>query len=266
MVLGRVRLPAMLPNFTNMAKTNGYTLWEGASLYDGSPIAVILTGIESKSTNTKTGAMLQTYILRRDVSPTEALKSGADASICGDCRHRPILAAQSGEARCYVNVGQGALSVWKAYKKGAYPKATPELLAHLIAGRKVRFGTYGDPCVAPVGIFQALANIADGHTGYTHRWRDLTFDLKAWSPLVMASVDDLWEQQTAKALGMRYFRVSIGLDDLLDREVRCPASAEMGKRTTCVSCTLCSGTSIRAKSVVIADHGLGWKSRAKAKV
>lgn len=246
-------------------KINGYTLWEGASLYDGSPIAVILTGIESKSTNSKTGAMLQTYILRRDIKPSDALKTGDDVSICGDCRHRPITARKTGEATCYVNVGQGVNSTWGAYKRGRYPKATPEQIAHLIEGRKVRFGTYGDPCVAPVQIFQTLAFLADGHTGYTHRWRDMTFDISAWSPLVMASVDDLWEQQTAKALGMRYFRVSIGLDALQDREVRCPASAEMGKRTTCVSCTLCSGTSIRAKSVVIADHGLGWKSRAKAK-
>jgi hypothetical protein len=245
-------------------KPNGYVLWQGVSSFDGSPIAVIATGLESKSTNAKTGAMVQTYILRTDVNPVEAVKTGQDVSICGDCRHRPTLAAQSGEARCYVNVGQGALAVYKAFKQGKYPAASVSDIAPLLKGRKVRFGTYGDPAVAPVQVFADLAKVADGHTGYTHRWRDQSFDVAAWSPLVMASVDDLWEQQTAKALGLRYFRVTIGVTELLDREVRCPASAEMGKRTTCVSCTLCSGTTTKAKSVVIADHGLGWKSRAKA--
>lgn len=241
---------------------NGYILWEGASSYDGKPIAVILTGIKSKSTNSKTGEMLQTYILRTDIAPTEALKTGDDESICGDCRHRPLLAKENGEARCYVNVGQGPLAVWTAYRKGNYGRASVSEIRHLIQGRKVRLGTYGDPCVAPVEVFASLVEAASGHTGYTHRWRDTSFDVEAWKPLVMASVDDLWEMQTAKALGLRYFRVTIGVVPLEDREVRCPASAEMGKRTTCVACTLCSGTTIQAKSVVIADHGLGWKKRA----
>lgn len=246
-----------------MTKANGYVIFEGASSYDGQPIAVIVTGIKSKSSNSKTGDMVQTYILRSDIDPVAALKIGADQSICGDCIHRPILSKQTGEASCYVNVGQGPLAVWKAYKKGNYPKADASFVAELIKGKKVRFGSYGDPCVAPVELFQQLASAASGHTGYTHRWRDTSFDLQSWSPLVMASVDNIWEQQTARALGMRYFRVSIGIDELQDREVRCPASAEMGKRTTCVSCTLCSGTSIKAKSVVIADHGRGWQGRKK---
>jgi hypothetical protein len=248
----------------SVKKPLGYILYQGESLYDGSPIAVIATGFDSRSTNEKTGDMIQTYILRTDVSPVLALKTGQDVGICGDCRHRPILAKKTGEARCYVNVGQGARSVYQAFKRGRYAPANVSDIAPLLRGRKVRFGTYGDPAVAPVQVFADLAKAAEGHTGYTHRWRDQSFDVAAWSPLVMASVDDLWEQQTAKALGLRYFRVTIGVTELLDREVRCPASAEMGKRTTCVSCTLCAGTSVKAKSVVIADHGLGWKSRAKA--
>ena len=281
MVSEGVRLPLMPLNFIIMKKAsvkkerkprkppvpkiNGYILYEGASLIDGHPIVVIISGMKDASTNKKTGAMLQTYILRQDVRPSDALKTGQDESICGDCRHRPILARKSGEATCYVNVGKGVNSTWGAYTRGRYPHAKISEIAHLIVGRKVRFGTYGDPAAAPVQIFQTLAALASGHTGYTHRWRDLNFDLQAWKPLVMASVDDIWEQQTAKALGMRYFRVTIGLGDLLDREVRCPASAEMGMKTTCVKCTLCSGTTSGGKSVVIVDHGLGWKSRAKAK-
>ena len=106
-------------------KVNGYTLWEGASLYDGSPIAVILTGIESKSTNAKTGAMLQTYIFRQDIRPSDALKTGDDVSICGDCRHRPILARKSGEATCYVEVGKGVNSTWGHISADDIPKPPP---------------------------------------------------------------------------------------------------------------------------------------------
>jgi hypothetical protein len=246
-----------------MKKPNGYVIFDGYSSYNGEPIIVIIGGFEDESKNTKTGAMLQTYILHKDVNPVEGLKNGADEAICGDCKHRPLLARQTGEAVCYVNVGYGVQSTYKAYKRGNYPKVEVKDIAHLIKGRKVRFGTYGDPCVVPVDIFTELKMHSSGHTGYTHRWRDEGFDYKAWAPLVMASVDNLEEQKLARDMGMRYFRVSIGMDELLDREVRCPASAEMGHKTTCMNCVLCSGTSIKAKDIVIADHGPGWKSRTK---
>ena len=55
---------------------NGYILWEGASLIDGAPIVVIATGFASRSTNRKTGGMVQTYILRRDIDPVSAVQSG----------------------------------------------------------------------------------------------------------------------------------------------------------------------------------------------
>ena len=51
---------------------NGVILYEGPSLLDGEPIVAILTGLRSSSCNRKTGAMLQTWIMRADVSPAEA--------------------------------------------------------------------------------------------------------------------------------------------------------------------------------------------------
>lgn len=245
-----------------MAKINGYTLYTGPSSFDGSPIALIITGIANKSTNSKTGAMLQTYILRTDIDPVAAIKSGADISICGDCKHRPKLAAVNGEARCYVNVGQGAAAVYKSYKAGNYPVLPLDRINEIVKGRRVRFGTYGDPCVCPVEIFQEISKHCDRFTGYTHRWQDPNFS-PAWFPLVMASVDNVSEMFTAKALGMRYFRVQIGSRPPEQWEISCPASAEAGKLTTCERCCLCSGTSTGAKNIVIRDHGLGHKSRAK---
>ena len=110
-------------------KTLGYIAYEGPSAIDGAPIVVIVNKINDKSANAKTGALVQTFILRADVPPTEALASGADVSICGACPHRPILAKQSGEAPCYVNVGRAPLAVWHAYKRGRYARAPLYVIA-----------------------------------------------------------------------------------------------------------------------------------------
>ncbi len=239
-------------------------IWEGTSSYNGEKIVVIMTGLDGDSSNVKTGGMVQTYILLQDTHPLEAVKDGQDVAICGDCKHRPSLAKDTDEARCYVEVGKGASMVWKAYKRGRYEKISRYEAAELVRGKNVRFGTYGDPCVAPIEVFQALASTAKGWTGYTHRWMDYNFNPE-WKTLVMASVDNVFEKAVADDKGMRYFRVQIGYDAPLKGEINCPASKEAGARTTCNSCKLCMGSSIKAKNIVIADHGLGFQSRIKNK-
>ena len=64
-----------------------YILYEGASLLDGKPIVVI--GIP-KSSNSKTGGMFQTIIMRSDIDPITASRLGEDFSVCGDCVHRGV--------------------------------------------------------------------------------------------------------------------------------------------------------------------------------
>ncbi len=66
----------------------GVILYIGPSMLDGSPIVAIANRIVAKSSNEKTGALVQTFIIRADLSPLDALATGADASICGDCKHR----------------------------------------------------------------------------------------------------------------------------------------------------------------------------------
>src|SRR5215467_284479 len=61
----------------------GVILYEGASMLDGMPVVAIANRITDKSTNGKTGAMVQTWIIRSDVNPVEALENGSDASVCG---------------------------------------------------------------------------------------------------------------------------------------------------------------------------------------
>ena len=57
-------------------------------LYDQDNIIVLLSGLKTPSQNIKTGPMLQTCIIRSDIHPAEALKTGQDDLICGSCIHR----------------------------------------------------------------------------------------------------------------------------------------------------------------------------------
>lgn len=244
-------------------KTNilGYIAYEGPSVIDGAPIVVIVNKINDSSANEKTGALVQSFILRADVAPTEALKTGDDVSICGMCPHRPLLAAETGDAPCYVNVGRSVRSVWEAYKRGRYVRADLAIIAQALKGKRLRLGTYGDPAAAPVHVWRALVALTAGHVGYSHQWQSDRFAVGAWRDLVMASADSEEEALQARALGMRYFRVSIGIDKK-PQEVTCPASKEGGQRTTCAECMLCGGTSKNARSIVIADHAAGAQKRA----
>ena len=241
-------------------KPLGYIAYEGPSHLDGRPIVVIINKISAASDNEKTGALVQSFIIRSDISPIDALKTGADQSICGECIHRPLLAKKTGEPPCYVNVGRSVLAVYKAYKRGRYERVGLPELALKLAGKKLRIGTYGDGAAAPVSVWQALTTYTAGHVGYTHQWQRPNFDHSAWANLVMASADSAEEASKAHALGYRTFRVSIGIDKLRG-EIPCPASAEAGKKTTCDNCMLCGGQTKVAKNIVIADHALGHKRR-----
>lgn len=255
--------------FTTMAgnktkKPIGFVVYEGPSILDGSPIVVIVNRIFTKSDNVKTGDIVQSFIIRSDVSPLDALKTGEDSAICGDCEHRPALVkAGNGKAPCYVNVGRSVMSVFGAYKRGSYVKATPEQVAQYLADRVLRLGTYGDPFAAPIETWSPIVAAAARRVGYTHQWQRPDFDVTAWSPLLMASADSVLQRAKANALGMRTFRVGFASElEKESGETICPASAEAGKKTTCADCRLCGGTSIKAKDIVIRDHAVGFKGRA----
>ena len=244
-----------------MSNTNGLIVYTGPSAIDGRPIVVVLTGLASSSSNEKTGALVQSWVLRADVEPHTALKTGDDASVCGQCPHRPIIARVTGDAPCYVRVHEAPLSIYRAFVRGSYPRATSMAqVQQALQGRRLRIGSYGDPAAAPVALWQTLASMSAGHVGYTHQWQSVGFDAAAWAPLVMASADSADEARQAQSLGMRYFRVSIGVDKA-PLEVTCPASIEGGRKTQCSDCMLCGGTSKNARSIVIADHAAGHAKR-----
>jgi hypothetical protein len=242
---------------------SGVVLYEGPSRIDGAPIVAIACRITEASNNAKTGAMVQTFILHRDVDPNRALKTGEDASVCGDCKFRPIY---KGKTRCYVRVYQAPLSVWNAYQRGRY--AVPgvdfddALLPEIFAGLSFRIGSYGDPAAIPARIWKRATKRVKNRTGYTHQWnKRIGAGLKN---LCMASADSEADVAAATARGWRTFRVRKHDAPTLATESICPASAEGGKRTQCDSCGLCQGATIAARSIVIADHGLMDKRRRVA--
>ena len=229
---------------------SGYIIYEGPSSIDRKPIVVI--AIEG-STNGKTGNLLQTYIMRSDIPPTLASKTGEDYSICGDCKHRGIPTAdpeakQAKERACYVVLGQGPTVVFKAYKRGLYRRAKP---ADVGADKDVRIGTYGDGAAAPIETWEELLLFATGWTGYTHQWRTRP-ELRDFC---MASVDTFNEKQQANANGWRTFRIAYEGESLGSREVPCPSE----RGVQCKDCLLCSGAVTQAKNIAIVGHGAGRK-------
>jgi hypothetical protein len=234
---------------------NSAIIYRGPSLLDGSPIIVIVSGIEKGSDNGKTGAMLQTFILRDDMSPIDAVRTGSDSAICGSCAHRGD-AASDRKRSCYVTVMHAPHNTWKTAGRGRYREVTSTAdISAIGRGRKVRLGSYGDPAAVPLYVWEALLlDSLRGHTAYCHQWLNPAF--ASLAKLAMASVDRPSEYAQAKAAGWRTFRVKAPEQPKFENEIVCPASEEAGKRTTCENCGLCSGLSTKTrKDIVINSHG-----------
>lgn len=225
-----------------MPNPNGRLIYSGPSVLDGAPIVCIATGFAEASGNDKTGAMLQTWIMRADLPPHHAFRQAEGRSVCGDCVHSGTRAAS-----CYVLWHQAPLSVWNCWHHGAgYDPATPEDFT----GRLLRLGSCGDPAAVPRWVWEAILPETAGRTGYTHQWRDERF---AWlRGIVQASADTVFDLAAARAAGWRSFLVQPEGTPDPPGSLHCPASAERGHRTTCAFCHRCDGSSA---DVVIWSHG-----------
>lgn len=224
----------------------GIILYEGQSVLDGAPIVAIAT-LSSK--NGKTGNMVQTWIMRSDIDPMEAIKTKQDVSICGGCPHRHALGGA-----CYVNIAQAPLAVWKAYKRGAYSYITDEGVGDYLNGRFIRLGSYGDPAAVPVLIWEYVTSLASGWTGYTHQIGHPKFDSRILR-FCMVSADTPKAAHMHRKSGLRTFRVKTPGAPIMAGEVVCPS--ETGVK--CADCRACSGALSAGASIVIDVHG----SRAK---
>ena len=226
--------------------------WEGPSALDPSvTIRAICTGLGDASHNPKTGAMVQLWIVLRDMAPHDATRTGEDSAVCGDCPKRPS-ADRQGALPCYVKAFQGPRSVWQA-ARDQRPDLDATIRAIRDSGRALRIGAYGDPAALPVDIVSALARAAHGHTGYTHQWRRA--GTQALRSIVMASADSEDDRDRAHAMGWRTFR-SIDrrqvFADLARDEIWCPSA----QGVQCNDCGLCDGSREydRRKSIAIYEH------------
>lgn len=221
-------------------KTNGYVLFETAFL------VAIATGFKRKSANRKTGAMIQIWILNRNLHPVVAQQLGKDKVVCGNCPLRPALGGS-----CYVETGKAPAAVWRAYQAGHYARLES---TDVFTGRVVRFGAYGDPSKLPLSLIAEISSKAAGWTGYTHQWRNPL--AAGYRNYLMASADDVECQIEATKAGWRTFRVApAGSNWRMRDEISCPASKEAGERVQCANCRLCAGMGKRgAKNIVIQQH------------
>ncbi len=220
-------------------KANGYVLHEGITR-NGAPFVAIAT---LSTSNRKTGDMVQVWFLLRDVNPVQGVKEAIDATtVCEGC---PFASGNG----CYVNVGQAPLSIWKAYKRGAYGYLAPKDYAEVFGGRKIRFGAYGNPSLLPLSIVKAIASVSAGWTGYFHDWKTNPL-ASEYARFFMASTETESSRKQAEGLGFRYFHVS---PIKPEGAMECLAEA---KGLTCSQCKLCAGLAkSRLPSVWINPHG-----------
>lgn len=222
-------------------------LYKGISLLDNeTPIMVVMSGFTKDSSNTKTGPLVQLYILPVHETPKDIYFSGSSA-VCGDCKY-------NGNNGCYVrwsNLG----SVWKSAKNQAVIPMS--LSKEFLRGLRVRVGAAGDPAAVPASVWSELLSTCENFTGYTHQWNKEEYqDLQ---DLFMASADNARENEKAHALGWSTFFVTDSEEQAKKEGTRCLASAgktdSHGLPTTCASCMLCNGKSRKQKTITEVLHG-----------
>ena len=217
----------------------GFVLFDGLSVLDGQPIVVIAT---MESVNEKTGNMVQTWILRSDLSPVDAVKSGADISICGYCPHRHNL-----NGACYVMPFHAPLSVYKSYKKGQYSTDLP-LFNSLVNSRALRLGSYGDPAAVPFHVWDNAIKNARSWTGYTHQVNHKNFDSDMLK-ITMVSTETPYQSKKLHDQGVKTFRIKTQSMPLLDNEIECLSDSA---GIDCITCGICNAQQV---SVAINIHG-----------
>ena len=193
-------------------------------MFNGEPIVLLLTGDERPSANQKTGPMLQTWYLLRDIPPTEAVRTKLDYAICGSCEHRG--------SSCYVIVGQAPRSVWLSFQRGHAVEPTKDYLKNLLQFRELRIGAYGDPASAPSKVTLDLIKMAKQHVGYTAQWRNRP----EFRGYLMASVNSSEETLEAARRGWKSYRIKLPGEPNLSFEHDCPSP-----RVLCNQCMACSG-------------------------
>jgi len=238
-----------------MATPQGLVLYRGPSLIGHGNVVAIVVGFRRPSRNSKTGPMLQCYILPDRDSPLAALQGNRNQAACGRCALQGRYDAARGrmvDRVCYVNVGHAPEGIWSALKRRQYPRYCAARHRHLFAGSDIRIGAYGDPAALPVPLVRWLSAVGRSWTGYSHQlfWIDQR-RAAALSRYLMASCHTPAQHGEALRRGWRAFTVVPHGSAPPDGAVECP---HYSHGVTCQDCGMCRGTSLAARSVWVRAH------------
>jgi len=242
----RAKSRAKLRRKTTRRKPPVGVIWWGYSPIDGARLVAISTYARSEEeANGKTGLMAQIYIIRADMSPSDAIRTGCDVSCCGYCAARGRDGFE--ERGCYVNMSKGPRMVWEKYSAGGYRRIRPEAFR----GFDVRWGAYGDPGMLPESLVRAVNAVSSGWTGYTHQHKQ---PFAQWCKGVfMASADTQAQEISLAADGWGVFRA-------MQRDGADQGDATICQNavddTKCKTCKACNGDAVR---IVVPAHGPGAK-------
>ena len=175
-----------------------------------------------------------------------------DGSNCLDCP----FSVGNGNGGCYTHKFQqysGMLKMLRSIQADALTPLDKEKYRNIMDmshDTYIRFGTYGEPSLLPIALVESMSLLSKSWTGYTHQWK------KEWAgdygKFFMASTHNQAESRVARGVNYRSF---IATKDGSEDAVGCPASKEMGFKTNCAKCGLCSGTEGKGrKDIKILEH------------
>lgn len=218
---------------------------------------------KSKTTNAKIvrskgTKVVQTYTFSLDQYKLATTSKGfkmkdffaLDGSNCLDCP----FSVGNGGGGCYThkfNQYMGFLSMLRSIDKSLLTPLDETKYREVLDMSKdtyVRFGTYGEPSLLPSYMVESMSLLSSSWTGYTHQWQKPF--AKEYGKYFMASTHNEDEAAQATAAGYRSFIAteSNGYHFISAKDAAgCPASQEMGFKSSCDKCGLCSGTQGKGK-------------------
>lgn len=211
---------------------------------DGKNVFVIRKGKTSNDKISDGSELIQTYTFSIDQWKLASTSKGfgmkkffsLDGSNCLDCP----FSGNQGKGGCYTHKFQqyvGFVSMLRSIKASDLTPLDEDKSKRIIEmsrGVYVRFGTYGEPSLIPIGLVRNIADVAKSWTGYTHQWeKDWSQPFKDYFMASRHETDSVNGWRSFQALSVSKMRESFG--------VGCPASKEGGYKSNCATCGLCSG-------------------------
>jgi len=244
-----------------MSYTNpGRIIYQGPSMSERS--RDIFVALSPNSSNTKTGPMIQSWIMPDDMGIWDARRDGLDGSVCSGCTLRPSIARERRKldptaVECYV-MTRTLAAVERARKARSYRILDPDKASNWLRSRPVRLGSFGNPSAVPIKVWDGMTKNRRW-TGYDHDWRQSD---PAYARYCMASVENANQRDEAKAKGYRTYRTRSKGTPLLAGEIDCPHES---KQVTCHDCGLCDGTQRGRHSSAVVDISIEASTRIRSK-